>query len=519
MRFVILNRTVYTATIVLTMEQHPVPQNVTTFQFRLIGDMTLKQFWYLAGGAVLAYICYKLPLPFFFTWPLTLVCALGGIGFAFVPVEDRPMDVWVMSFFRSVYNPTQYIWEKTAQQTEPKPVEIARSAPVVPATSPLAQVAPQQTITAQQSTPKVAPVIITAPQASHAALPQKFIAPTPTPQPMPKIQPVGASFHPQSPQPAAQPPVPKIQVPTPPQTPGNATQVPKPPKSHGFNPFGWLLGLFASKPKPTAPKPVSHAAAQSYPDVFANTPTPSITGSRLVLEQQSAAAQPAKPPVPNLQATQVDNEAQKKAHALEDKLTNLQKELQTKTITEARILELQKQLTEVLGERQRMEHEITELRQRVSQPQNTINQVPMRSATTEVQPAMRQAPTVKIVTPDSAIRAGLPRLTTFPNVVTGIIKDHENNMLPGVLVTVRDKTDIPLRALKTNKLGQFAASTPLPNGTYVIEVEDPRKLYTFDRAQISLNGAVLPPIEIIAKSKRQVDREKLAKEIFGNQQI
>ncbi|EKD47460.1 MAG: hypothetical protein ACD_66C00049G0001, partial [uncultured bacterium] len=28
------------------MEQHPVPQNVTGFQFKLIGDITLKQFAY-----------------------------------------------------------------------------------------------------------------------------------------------------------------------------------------------------------------------------------------------------------------------------------------------------------------------------------------------------------------------------------------------------------------------------------------------------------------------------------------
>ena len=87
--------------------------------------------------------------------------------------------------------------------------------------------------------------------------------------------------------------------------------------------------------------------------------------------------------------------------------------------------------------------------------------------------------------------------------------------MPGVLVTVRDKEGVPLRALKTNKLGQFAASTQLPNGTYIIEVEDPRNRYLFDRAQITLNGAVMPAIEIVAKSKRDINREELSKQIFG----
>src|SRR3990167_11144006 len=115
MRFVLLHRIFLPSTIkCYNMEQHPVPQNVTTFQFRLIGDMTIKQFGYLAGGLILAYISYKLPLPFFFTWPLALVFGLGGFGFAFVPVEERPMDVWVLSFLKNVYSPTQYLWQKSS---------------------------------------------------------------------------------------------------------------------------------------------------------------------------------------------------------------------------------------------------------------------------------------------------------------------------------------------------------------------------------------------------------------------
>ncbi|HCM82520.1 TPA: hypothetical protein DIS60_04130 [Patescibacteria group bacterium] len=88
--------------------------------------------------------------------------------------------------------------------------------------------------------------------------------------------------------------------------------------------------------------------------------------------------------------------------------------------------------------------------------------------------------------------------------------------MPGVLVTVKDKDGVPLRALKTNKLGQFAASTQLSNGTYVVEVEDPRERFVFDRVQITVNGTIMPALQIIAKSKRALDREKLAKEIFGS---
>jgi HEAT repeat protein len=82
-------------------------------------------------------------------------------------------------------------------------------------------------------------------------------------------------------------------------------------------------------------------------------------------------------------------------------------------------------------------------------------------------------------------------------------------------VTVKDKDGMPLRALKTNRLGQFAASTQLPNGIYFVETEDPRLRYTFDRAQITLNGSIVPALEIFAKSEKEITRAKLEKELFG----
>jgi hypothetical protein len=124
-----------------------------------------------------------------------------------------------------------------------------------------------------------------------------------------------------------------------------------------------------------------------------------------------------------------------------------------------------------------------------------------------------------INTQDAATKVGLPRLTNIANIITGIVKDDENNLLPGILVTVTNHEGIPMRALKTNKLGQFAASTPLGSGVYFVEIEDPRGRFTFSRVQITLNGTVVPALEIIAKSQKQLTREKLAQEIFGKPTI
>src|SRR3989344_3663125 len=101
------------------MEQHPVPQNVTGFQFKLIGDITLKQFAYLAGGIIVAYITFKLSLiPVLLRYPTAIFSVLLGFGLAFVPIEERPLDRWIMSFFKSIYSPTQYVWKKNNSAPE-----------------------------------------------------------------------------------------------------------------------------------------------------------------------------------------------------------------------------------------------------------------------------------------------------------------------------------------------------------------------------------------------------------------
>lgn len=401
------------------MEQHPVPQNVTTFQFRLIGDMTIRQFGYLAGGAILAYISYKLPLPFFFSWPLAFVFALGGIGLAFVPIEDRPMDIWVLSFLKNVYSPTQFIW---AHETQTPAAPAAKPAP--------AQVVSSPTTIKPAAARPVSDVL------------QQIYSP------LEKSTPAKPGF------------------------------------------FLWLASALSPRHTPAAPPPSPAAAAVPMA-------TPSVTGNHPHFDMTP-------PPKVTPKATKeqrVPDESQKKSQKeLNEKVFKLQEALNEKTQSGTRILELQKQLTEVLAEKEHLSGELARLR---------------RQTTAIATPEAPRQPTVRIITPETAVKAGLPRLTTFPNIVTGVIRDADNNLLPGVLVTVKDKEGVPLRALKTNRLGQFAASTPIPNGTYLVEIEDPRVRFIFDRVQVTLNGSIVPALEIFAKSHKQVAREKLAKEIFG----
>ncbi|MFH1244552.1 MAG: PrgI family protein [bacterium] len=95
------------------MQQHPVPQNVTQYQFRLVGDMTLKQFLELMGGVLLAYLFYASNLIFLFKWPLAILSIFLGFALAFLPIEDRPLDQWIINLLHAIYKPTRFIWKKS----------------------------------------------------------------------------------------------------------------------------------------------------------------------------------------------------------------------------------------------------------------------------------------------------------------------------------------------------------------------------------------------------------------------
>ncbi len=88
------------------------PQPITSYEFRLFGDMTLKQFGKLAAGIVLALIVYGINPPAFIKWPLVILFAGLGAAMAFVPFEGRPIDVWIIAFFKRIYSPTQFIWKQ-----------------------------------------------------------------------------------------------------------------------------------------------------------------------------------------------------------------------------------------------------------------------------------------------------------------------------------------------------------------------------------------------------------------------
>ncbi len=122
------------------MEQHPIPQNISSYEFRLVGDMTLKQFLQLAGGLFVGYVFYRLPLPTIIRYPLVFTAVVTGITLAFVPINGRPFARYIWAFLMAIYSPTEFIWRPTTANTQASiATPIPDTTPVPPEPTPAAQ--------------------------------------------------------------------------------------------------------------------------------------------------------------------------------------------------------------------------------------------------------------------------------------------------------------------------------------------------------------------------------------------
>ncbi len=327
------------------MEQHPVPQQISSYEFRLVGDMTLKQFLQLAGGCVVALIFYASHLPFYFKWPLVLVSAFTGVAMAFLPFEERPLQTWILAFFKAVYSPTQFLWQK-----KPKKPEFLEEKPV--------------------QAPKLVAVPVSADRGKLTEYLQTL-------------------------------PVPKS---------------PLDQKEEGF--------------------------LKQVSNLFSLSSLPS--GVQMETKPLEVAEQPAGIRIRRLGVPFIEKE-----------------ELPPPPVEE------------------------------VPQPQV----IPTPRYTPVRRPERKELPTKPA---ELAPEALFPSVSSIPNILVGIVKNSQGKIVEGAIMEIRDEQGNPLRAFRTNKLGQFRIATPLSNGTYDVETE--KEGLFFDVVKITLKGEIVQPIEIRAKS-------------------
>ena len=388
------------------MEAHPVPQNVTAFEFHLIGDMSIKQFSYLAVGMTIAYVTYLLffSLAPWVAGPIIAISSLTGIAFAFIPIQDRPLDHWAKAFFKAIYSPTKTQWklsnkkdgsENLAQKDRLEIYYQQVLAPMTPANQP---------------------------RMPQGAAP----APTPTPQRKEEPKPVQSA--------------------------------PRP----GLN-------------KLTPQRPSATVVTQPGPEAL-----PTLT--------------PKKEVVPTDDQLTKTVELAKEAQLVQLKIVEAEKQINY--LKSAATVPGSKPATYNL-ELQKVFENLQTLIQHAQQVSQQLAESNIKEGESGL-PTGVKASEVKEIKP-TAPKKNLPVLTSSPNVINGIVMDATGNYLENVVVVIHNHDGLPVRALKSNKLGQFTGATPLPAGPYTITLE--KDQMNFDTLKVTLNDQVLPPIEVAAKKE------------------
>lgn len=391
------------------MDNHPIPQDITGFEFKLIGDMTIKQFAYLATGSVLAYLTFSLPIFFLIKIPLTSFFVIFGISFAFLSIGGRPIDVMIINYLRATFNPTQYVYQQQTFATNVLMGPVQNHPTKVSLHSPIEQ------------------------QVAH---PQNKL----DKKEFDFFKMLGKML-----------------------TPAHTTQQYQPPKQ----------------------------------DVSPHIITAEEDKKGEEKEEEPAETEH-KEETEKLQEKELDQETLALQQKLQQAKLEEAKDLGTPSYENAheKVLEIEKLLSETLSQKQNLERELLALKKQLAQQTKSFY-------------TPTETPNVRTLSEENAKSAGIPNSPMYPNLISGIIKDPRGNPLPNILVEVKDPEGNPVRAFKTSGLGNFSASTPLVNGTYTIEFEDPKGENKFDSIQFTADGNIILPLEIISVDQREELRRTL----------
>lgn len=407
------------------MDNHPIPQDVTGFQFRLIGNMTVKQFAYVAAGTVLAAIFYYAPIPVLVKIISIPLFAGMGAALAFLPIEGRPMDVMAAHFVKELFTPTQYVYQKSGGK-------LAIS---------LIQIKPLQVVNEEKKREKKEHEKKSQERAERLS---RFLRQSSEPRSS-KLDKKEELFLQ-----AVFDPTVKVQI----------------------------LSMEEEEKKQRA--------------------TLSSEDSLRVKVAQSPEG--------------MEQQLEKEAEAIKKELAKAREEEQKREashqpVEEAHehVEELNTQLEEIHQQKKQLEEELLKLKQQLE------THHPKPQTVQQPQHTLKPSDNVRSVPINQAQSIGLPALPDVPNIVIGIIKDPRGNVLPNILVDIKDKDGNPVRAFKTNALGQFASATPLTKGHYTVHFEDTKGQHNFETVAIEANDEIMLPLEIISID----ERERLRQELFA----
>lgn len=418
------------------MENHPIPQDVTGFQFKLIGNMTVKQFAYLATGCVSAIILYYAPVFLLLKLIFIPLFAGSGAALAFLPIDGRPLDVMVTQLLKALISPNQYVYQKMGNHYAFTDFSISTHVNQNATHQPEKKVQEEEKKKAFTT----------------------FLASTAT-QKQSDMDTRESAF-----------------------------------LQHLFN------------PQAPAPLPLQHPT----------TPPVAIDGGIITPQVTTQSTAPIS--LEEKDKEIIDTVTKMQAELNKAKDEEMHAQAAQSQAAHDHTMSLEHQLQALLKQKEQLEQELQKMHQA-----ETSAAAPQLASTYTVEELKPPAPNAtpadlayephvkKLMTPAEAKSRGILTPSDTPNVLLGVVHDPRGNILSNILVELTDKEGTPVRAFKTNELGQFASATALPNGVYTLTLEDPKNVARFDTIEVIVNGDILHPLDITSHD----EREELRKALFS----
>ena len=576
-------------------QQHAVPQNFMDVEFKLIGDLTIRQFVYLLVFLGLAYGAYATILGIL-KFPITAILGILGIGFAFVPIEERGMDQWLINFIRAVHSPTERMWRKVPvlpsafmyQNLAVVKQELIALTPTssrrkledyLGASGDLQGVDKlDMNIDAYVNKIRKAygetpyPVATPSPRVSTVAPVTAVAVEEEAEEGMAEGEDVMGEGRMEGERPAPKRElreIPKVYEKKPSRpTFMSVLSTTLTPDRHAGRPFVSLVPSEGEIMLPIRGETILRTTEELDVDREIDEKAQQLQGllSKIKTKQDAAVPEPTvtqpspstemRPPVSAVffqpstgegRSTEVSldvlkNELDKKTQSAlkavrAQETREVQKEQEVTVESEYLRKEAQKIVDKVRAENIRLAQEIENLRIEIKQPKalgedksQKTQQLQLLEQTKQKRDydiealqtqidALKQrleakdqlrsqqawlsqdqpVSTISVSTERSASYSNFPTVNK-PNVLSGLVKDPDGNAMTGTLIIIKNQREEPVRALKSNNLGQFFLSSPLSNGIYTIEIPVTKtQPHHFDTIFVEVKGKIVPPLIMVGK--------------------
>lgn len=526
------------------MQAHPIPQNVVSFEDRIFGPLTAKQFTIIAAGFSISFVMYMSPLPGSIKIPAVVLLVLISLAAGLVKINEMTLDTWLITFFGAIYSPTQFVWEKEIgasflnvqinkrdKNVAPLPAQTQKikqelyptlfteaesdeteqkflasldfNVPFTPSISPERKKKGKD----DANLPEIAPQF--APLEEELKISIKRLEHTEIPTPKISLPPKEISHFKASPQKIPQPEV----LPT-------RRQIIVEPEKGVQKQLASELNFNTDKPvisyniSGQIPKFMESLSATKVnralkKEDIEKSDALSIKGEKVftISEKLRRKLESNDLQIKRLEVLKIENKPDPPTpHISVEKLKE--------TISSEKInSKIEKPKESPLLEKQKTQKELT--------PPTPLKPVlektplpPLSIKPTPLPPSTSSKPVYKpLVTPPKTPTPPIkPNISQFipnknsqnrdfnppqiPNIIAGIVRNIDQTVLANAIVLIKDSEKSPVRALKTNSLGQFAIITPLPNGKYYIEFE--KEGCQFNPISLELKGETLSLLNIVA---------------------